>query len=137
VLEVGAGSGFMACLLGHQAASVVTLEIRADLARTAAANLAAAGAANVQVRQADGSAGLQAEGPFDVIVLSGSVAQVPRALLEQLRVGGRLVAIVGDEPIMRATLCTRSAQQAWAQTELFDTVAPRLLGFPEPSQFRF
>jgi protein-L-isoaspartate(D-aspartate) O-methyltransferase len=38
---------------------------------------------------------------------------------------------------MRATLCTRSAQQAWAQTELFDTVAPRLLGFPEPSQFRF
>jgi protein-L-isoaspartate(D-aspartate) O-methyltransferase len=116
---------------------VVTLEIRADLARTAAANLAAAGAANVQVRQADGSAGLQAEGPFDVIVLSGSVAQVPRALLEQLQVGGRLVAIVGDEPIMRATLCTRSAQQAWAQTELFDTVAPRLLGFPEPSQFRF
>ena len=137
VLEVGAGSGFMACLLGHQAASVVTLEIRADLARTAAANLAAAGAANVQVRQADGSAGLQAEGPFDVIVLSGSVAQVPRVLLEQLQVGGRLVAIVGDEPIMRATLCTRSAQQAWAQTELFDTVAPRLLGFPEPSQFRF
>ena len=137
VLEVGAGSGFMACLLGQQAASVVTLEIHAGLARSAAANLAAAGAANVQVRHADGSNGLAQEAPFDVIVLSGSVAQVPRALLEQLSVGGRLVAIVGDEPIMRATLHTRSAQQAWAQTELFDTVAPRLLGFPEPSQFRF
>ncbi|MFM7705008.1 MAG: protein-L-isoaspartate O-methyltransferase family protein [Rubrivivax sp.] len=137
VLEVGAGSGFMACLLGHQAARVITLEIRADLAGTAARNLAAAGLSHVQGRHADGSGGLPAEGPFDVIVLSGSVARVPQALLEQLAVGGRLVAIVGDEPIMRATLYTRSAPQAWAPTELFDTVAPRLLGFPEPSQFRF
>jgi protein-L-isoaspartate(D-aspartate) O-methyltransferase len=137
VLEVGTGSGFMACLLGQQAASVLTLEIRADLAQSAAANLTAAGAANVQVRHADGSSGLPAEAPFDVIVLSGSVPQVPRPLLEQLREGGRLVAIVGEEPIMRATLYTRSGPQAFAQTELFDTVAPRLLGFPEPSQFRF
>jgi protein-L-isoaspartate(D-aspartate) O-methyltransferase len=75
--------------------------------------------------------------PFDIIVLSGSVPQVPRPLLEQLREGGRLVAIVGEEPVMRATLYTRSGPQAFAQTELFDTVAPRLLGFPEPSQFRF
>ena len=137
VLEVGAGSGFMACLLGHQASHVVSLEIRADLARLATANLAASGPGNVQVRQADGSAGLPDEAPFDVIVLSGSVAQVPRALLEQLNVGGRLIAIVGQEPIMRAQLTTRVAEQAWSDTELFDTVAPRLLNFPEPSHFRF
>ena len=137
VLEVGTGSGFMACLLGHQAAQVISLEIRADLARSATANLAASGPGNVQVRHLDGSAGLPGEAPFDAIMLSGSVAQVPRALLEQLKVGGRLVAIVGDEPVMRATLWTRNAPQAWAQVELFDTVAPRLLGFPEPSHFRF
>ncbi len=137
VLEVGSGSGFMACLLGHQASHVVSLEIRADLAGFAAANLAASGPGNVQVRHADGSAGLPGEAPFDVIVLSGSVAQVPRALLEQLKVGGRLIAIVGHEPIMRAQLTTRVAEQAWSDTELFDTVAPRLLHFPEPSHFRF
>jgi len=137
VLEVGAGSGFMACLLGHQAGRVITLEIRADLAAFARANLAAAGPGNVQVLHADGSAGLPAEGPFDAIVLSGSVAQVPRALLEQLKVGGRLVAIVGEEPIMRARLTTRASEAGWSDTELFDTVAPRLLNFPEPSAFRF
>ncbi|MEN9419468.1 MAG: hypothetical protein RI988_3088 [Pseudomonadota bacterium] len=137
VLEVGAGSGFMACLLGHQAAEVVTLEIREDLAEFAASNLAAAGPGNVQVRCADGAAGLTAEGPWDAIVLSGSVAEVPRALLEQLKPGGRLLAIVGDEPIMRARLYTRAATAGWAETDLFDTAAPRLLGFPEPSHFHF
>lgn len=137
VLEIGTGSGFMACLLGHLAAAVTTLEIRAELAAQARANLEASGPGNVQVRQADGAGGLPAEGPFDAIVLSGSVAAVPRALLEQLAVGGRLVAIVGDEPIMRARLSTRVAEGAWNDTELFDTVAPRLLHFPEPSPFKF
>jgi protein-L-isoaspartate(D-aspartate) O-methyltransferase len=137
VLEVGTGSGFMACLLGHLSAGVVTLEIHAELAARARATLEASGPGNVQVRQADGSAGLPGEGPFDVIVLSGSVSAVPRALLEQLRVGGRLVAIVGEEPIMRARLSTRVSDTAWTDTELFDTVAPRLLHFPEPSPFKF
>jgi protein-L-isoaspartate(D-aspartate) O-methyltransferase len=137
VLEVGAGSGFMACLLGHQAAEVVTLEIHEALAEFAASNLACAGPGNVQVRCADGAAGLAAGGPWDAIVLSGSVAEVPRTLLEQLEVGGRLLAIVGDEPIMRARLFTRASAAGWAQTDLFDTAAPRLLGFPEPSHFHF
>jgi protein-L-isoaspartate(D-aspartate) O-methyltransferase len=69
--------------------------------------------------------------------LSGSVAEVPTALLEQLKPGGRLVAVVGQMPIMRARLYTRSASGAWAHEDLFDTVAPRLQGFPEPSHFRF
>ena len=67
-------------------------------------NLRAHGVSNVEVREADGAQGLPAEGPFDVIVLSGSVAEVPQRLLAQLKVGGRLAAIVGDEPVMRATL---------------------------------
>jgi len=137
VLEIGTGSGFMACLLGHLSAGVVTLEIHAELAARARANLEASGPGNVQVRQADGSTGLPGEGPFDVIVLSGSVSAVPRALLEQLREGGRLVAIVGEEPIMRARLFTRASDTAWTDADLFDTVAPRLLHFPEPSPFKF
>jgi protein-L-isoaspartate(D-aspartate) O-methyltransferase len=81
--------------------------------------------------------GLPAEAPFDAIVLSGSVAEVPRALMEQLKVGGRLVAVVGELPIMRARLFTRAGPAAWSDIDLFDTVAPRLLGFGEPSRFRF
>jgi protein-L-isoaspartate(D-aspartate) O-methyltransferase len=137
VLDIGTGSGFMAALLGHQAASVLSLELDPDLAAQAQANLHRAGVSNVTVRQADGSQGAAADGPFDAILLSGSVAEVPAVLLQQLSIGGRLVAIVGDEPMMRTTLITRSGENSWSTTEPWDCNAPRLSGFAEPSRFKF
>jgi protein-L-isoaspartate(D-aspartate) O-methyltransferase len=145
VLEIGAGSGYMAALLAHRAQQVITLEIDATLAQTARDNLQRAGLYNAEVRTGDGAAKIaQAvssndplRGPFDVIVLSGSVAEVPASLLSLLKVGGRLSAIVGFEPMMRATLVTRVAEDAWRTTQAWDTVAPRLLNFPEPSKFSF
>jgi protein-L-isoaspartate(D-aspartate) O-methyltransferase len=103
----------------------------------AAANLRRAGIANASVREADGARGLPGEAPLDVIVLSGSVAEVPPLLLEQLKIGGRLAAIVGQPPVMRAMLVTRVAEQQWKHSVLFDTVAPRLQGFAEAPRFRF
>jgi protein-L-isoaspartate(D-aspartate) O-methyltransferase len=137
VLEIGAGSGFMAALLSHKARQVVTLEIVPELARLAADNLRRAAVANVSVVEGDGSKKLPTAGPFDVILLSGSVAAVPSVLLNELKVGGRLAAIVGQEPVMRATLVTRVGEADFRSVELFDTVAPRLLGFDEPSRFHF
>jgi len=137
VLEVGAGSGYMAALLAHRAQHVTTLELHPELARMAAANLKRAWVLNATVVEADASAGLPVEGPFDVIVLSGSVAEVPRLLLAQLKPGGRLVAVVGQLPIMRAVLVTRGSEAGHSTVELFDTVAPRLAGFGEPSRFTF
>ena len=137
VLEVGAGSGFMAALLAHRAQRVTTLETRPVLAAMARANLQRAGIANADVREADGSKGWSAEAPFDVILLSGSVPNVPQALLDQLKVGGRLAAIEGQEPVMRAVLFTKVAERQHRRVELFDTVATRLDGFPEPSRFSF
>ena len=137
VLEIGAGSGYMAALLAHRAQRVVSLEICPELAQMARANLQKAGVHNAEVREADGSKGLSGDGPFDVIVLSGSVAEVPQALLGQLKIGGRLAAIVGDEPMMRATFVTRVGHDAWRTTQPWDTVAPRLLTFAEPSRFSF
>jgi protein-L-isoaspartate(D-aspartate) O-methyltransferase len=137
VLEVGTGSGYMAALLGGRAQRVVSLEIEPELVRLARQNLQNAGVRNVDVREADGAHGLAAEGPFDVIMLSGSVAQVPPALLQQLKVGGRLVAIVGEEPVMRATLITRTGDASFTTAQRWDTLAPRLLHFPEPSRFKF
>ena len=89
VLEVGTGSGYMAALLAHQAASVLSFEIDPALAQMARTHLQNEGIANVEVRQADGSHGAPADGPFDVIVLSGSVPDVPQHLLKQLKLGGR------------------------------------------------
>jgi protein-L-isoaspartate(D-aspartate) O-methyltransferase len=137
VLEVGAGSGHMAALLAHKAQHVTTLEIDPELARLASENLKRSWVLNARVVEADASAGPIVDGPFDVIVLSGSVAEVPRALLGQLKPGGRLTAIVGQLPIMRAVLVTRGDDSGFATVELFDTVAPRLVGFPEPSRFSF
>ena len=137
VLEVGTGSGYMAALLAGRAQRVVSLEIEPDLVRLARENLQKAGVRNVDVREADGAHGLAAEGPFDVIVLSGSVAEVPSALLQQLKVGGRLVTIVGEEPVMRATLMTRTGDASYTTAQRWDTLAPRLLHFPAPPRFRF
>jgi len=137
VLEIGAGSGFMAALLGHKAQRVISLEINAELAAMATANLKRAGVMNVSVLNQDGAAGLPGEAPFDIILLSGSVAEVPAALLAQLKVGGRLAAIVGALPVMRAQLITRVGESDFRTTTLFDTVAPRLQGFAQRNAFAF
>jgi protein-L-isoaspartate(D-aspartate) O-methyltransferase len=113
------------------------LEIDSSLAAQAQANLDKAGVTNVTVRHADGSQGAAADGPFDVIMLNGSVAEVPAILLQQLCIGGRLTAIVGQEPMMRATLITRNSDTSWTTTEPWDCNTARLSGFAEPSRFKF
>jgi protein-L-isoaspartate(D-aspartate) O-methyltransferase len=139
VLEVGAGSGYMAALLAHRARELTTIEIVPELAAMARANLqrAAVAVRNVRVVEGNGAKGLPGDAPFDAIVLSGSVATAPRQLLQQLTIGGRMVAIVGDEPIMRAVRITRTAEQSFHTVELFDTVAQRLVGFDEGPRFQF
>ena len=139
VLEIGTGSGYMAALLGRMSHHVTTIEINPELAAQATLNLARAVVANVDVRVADGSNIDAIQGEFDVIVLSGSVAEIPEALIAKLKVGGRLAAIVGEEPVMRMTLITRTdhGQQGLQTTQPWDAIAPRLAGFPELEAFTF
>lgn len=137
VLEVGAGSGYTTALLAHRAQRVISLENRPALARLARENLARAGISNAEVRDADGRNGLAGEGPFDVIMLSGSVASVPQALLDQVKVGGRLVAIEGSAPAMRAVVYFRESANQVSKTDMFETVAPRLDGFDDLTRFSF
>ena len=136
VLEIGTGSGYMAALLAARAERVVSLEIHPELAEMARENLRDAGVQNADVRQGDGARDAIPDGPFDVIVLSGSVAEVPSHLLALLRDGGRLGAIVGSEPVMRFTV-TRRTGDRFETTSPWDTIAPRLVNFPEPSGFTF
>ena len=136
VLEIGTGSGYVAALLGHRAAHVLSLEIHPELAESAQQKLRHAGVTNAPIRCLDASKELPA-GEFDAIMLSGSVAQIPDALLAKLKPGGRLCAIVGDAPMMRAQLLTRTSAQESTAVDLFDTMAPRLHGFPDTPRFRF
>lgn len=136
VLEIGAGSGHMAALLAYNADHVVTLEIDPELAQMARDNLERAGVTNVTVRQADGARDSVTDGPFDAIVLSGSVAEVPAQLLALLNDGGRLLTITGQEPVMRATLVRKQGDR-FETTHPFDVNAARLAHFAEPSGFKF
>jgi len=141
VLEIGTGSGYSAALMARLAAQVLSLEIDPALASLARGRLIQAGVSNVEVRQADASANgfaaCQAGAPYDAILLSGSVAEVPAALLQLLAPGGRLIAVTGDEPMMRATLITRTGEASFQTAQPWDAIVPRLQHFPEPSRFSF
>jgi protein-L-isoaspartate(D-aspartate) O-methyltransferase len=141
VLEIGTGSGYLAALLAKRAASVTSIEIFEDLSRGAAANLAQAGIANVQLKVGDGAqdlAGLVGGATrFDVIVLSASVPILPPALLDYLNIGGRLFAVIGDAPVMKATVFTRSDALSFQSNEIFETVLAPLVNAVQPSRFTF
>ena len=112
VLDVGAGSGWHAAVLSRLAAHVWSIEVHAELAASAVANLAACGIDNVDVLVGDGSRGLPDQAPFDAInVAAAAGGRVPPALLEQLAPGGRLVAPVGDGD-QRLVLACRDASGA-------------------------
>ncbi|MFV5212300.1 protein-L-isoaspartate O-methyltransferase family protein [Azonexus caeni] len=135
VLEIGTGSGYMAALLAARAEHVTTLELRPELAAFARDNLQRAGVANVTVECADGSRGWQQRAPFDVIVLSGALPRIPAELLKQLRVGGRLAAIVGEAPVMEAQMITCVADGVYNTVNLFETVVPVLDNFAAAREF--
>ena len=136
-LEIGTGTGYMTALMANLAERVVSLELRPELVSAAQTNLLKLGIHNAAVRQADGAQGSPLDGPFDAIVLAGSVAEVPSALMDQLQIGGRLVAIVGDEPVMRCEVITRTGANSFTKATPWDANAPRLLNFPTPSRFKF
>ncbi len=110
VLEIGTGSGYQAAVLGELARAVYTIEIVADLAAAAGATLKALNYTNVQVRAGDGFAGWPEQAPFDRILVTAAPEQVPAPLVEQLAVGGRLVAPVGSQDAQWITVIQKSAK---------------------------
>lgn len=98
VLEVGTGSGYQAAVLAEMGCDVYTIEIIESLATQARKLLAAEGhAARVQGRFGDGYAGWPEHAPFDAVLVTAAAPRIPQPLLDQLRLGGRLVIPVGDE----------------------------------------
>lgn len=141
VLEVGTGSGYLTALLAHRAAQVTSLEIKPDLAAFGRANLERHGADNVTLLVEDGAAGtspgFRSQAPWDVIVLTGSVPVLPKALLDGLAPGGRLFAVVGEAPVMAARVVTCIAPGAHRSVGLFETVIAPLANCEQPARFRF
>jgi protein-L-isoaspartate(D-aspartate) O-methyltransferase len=135
VLEIGTGSGHMAALLSVNAEQVWSVEIDPTLAATARANFKKVGIDNVTVIEADGLTGLPASQPYDAIAISGGVSAVSPALLDQLKIGGRLFAIVGSTHVMEGVVITRVSETAYTTVSLFETQADYLKGAAPASSF--
>ena len=137
VYEVGTGSGYLTALLARRARHVTSAEIHPSLHARAAASLKSEGVSNVTLLEGDSAQRPLAESAFDVIVLTGSVPILPQAFLDRLAVGGRLFAILGDRPVMKAVVVRQPAAGSFQHTELFETLAKPLVNAPQPPRFRF
>ena len=138
VLEVGTGSGFLTALLAASSRHVTSIEISPQHSERAAALLAARRIHNVALEVGDGRLGRPDGGAtYHAIALTGSVHTLSPTLLEQLEVGGRLFAIVGEAPAMEARLVTRTSTDQWDTESLFETVVPHLVGAAPPPRFEF
>ncbi|MBI2307947.1 MAG: protein-L-isoaspartate O-methyltransferase [Rhodocyclales bacterium] len=137
VLEIGTGSGYMAALLASRADAVTSVEIDGAQLDVARQNLARAGIGNVNLVKGDGARGWPAGAPYDVIVVSASVPVLPPEMLQQLKVGGRLVAIVGDAPAMEAQLVVRTGESTFNTVNLFETLTAPLKNAVQHEQFVF
>ena len=137
VYEVGTGSGYLTALLASRARHVTSVEIHPDLRLRAAENLRRAAIDNVTLLEGDGARWPLAESAFDVIVLTGSTPIVAQAFLDRLKPGGRLFAVVGDAPVMKAMVIRQAAPGAFRHAELFETMLKPLVNAPQPPRFRF
>ena len=132
VLELGTGCAYMTALLADLSGNVISLDTTDSIQPGIRENLA-----NVQFETGSVLDGWQDKGNFDVIVLNGSLQSIPAELLDKLNTGGRLFAVVGDQPVMSATLITCNADRSLREEVLFETSLPRLESAEQKDIFNF
>lgn len=137
VLEIGTGSGYLTALLASMAGHVYSVDIHPEFVQEAETKLKAHGFANVTLETGDASHGWDAHGPYDAIVVTGSMPVLPDALIMQLAAGGRMFTIVGDEPVMSARLTTCVSRGACRAEDLFETCVRPLVNAMQPQRFVF
>jgi protein-L-isoaspartate(D-aspartate) O-methyltransferase len=135
VLEVGTGSGFMTALLAKLSRDVTTVEYYADLSEQARAKLSDFDSIKFEVGDAacDWNDGQQ----YDVIILTGSSAEVPQAHLRKLNLGGRLICTTGESPLMETWLIARVEEENFEYESLFETEIPPLIHCEPKPHFEF
>ena len=137
ILEIGTGSGYFTALLAKLGGQVHSVEIDSGIMATAQEHLTAQDINNITLLQGDASHGWDQGGPFDIIAVTGSLPILPESFQQQLNVGGRMVAIVGQSPVMQVLLITRITKTEWSSKCLFETDFPALINAEQPSAFVF
>ena len=137
VLEIGTGSGYLTALLAKMAGHVYSVESVAELSETARARLAAHGIRNVTLEVGNAAQGWTAHAPYDVIVYTGSLPVAPERVQNSLAMDGRMFVVVGEAPVMQATMIRRISADGFRREVLFETCLPALSSAPQPERFHF
>ena len=137
VLEVGTGSGYMTALMASLANHVYSVDIVPEFTELAHRRLTEHGITNVTIETGDAARGWASRAPYDAIVLTGSMPHLPAEFERSLTLGGRLIAIVGDAPVMTAQCIKRVGESAFSRDGLFETCVKALRNAPQPERFVF
>lgn len=137
ILEVGTGTGYVTALLAMLGAHVYSVDVVPEFTRAAAERLAALGIRNVTLETGDAARGWDNHAPYDAILLTGSVPVLAGGFKASLKPGGRLLAVVGEPPVMEAQLATSVGGAAWSSITLFETCIAPLKHAPQPERFVF
>jgi protein-L-isoaspartate(D-aspartate) O-methyltransferase len=137
VLEIGTGTGYMTALLARCAKTVTSVDIHGDFLKGAAQRLRETGINTVTLEEGDAADGWKPGSAWDAILLTGSVPEIPPAFERAVAKNGRLVAVVGQDPIMEAIIISRDADGALSRRSLFDTHVAPLINTPPKRAFEF
>tara|TARA_A100001015_G_C14861076_1_gene660407 strand:+ start:179 stop:835 length:657 start_codon:yes stop_codon:yes gene_type:complete len=138
VLEIGTGSGYTTALLAKLAGEVVTVDYyKKNLNISEEILISELKFKNINFVFSDPLLGSEDLAPFDAIIINGSIERIPQRLSQQLAIGGSLIAIIGEAPVMRATKFSRLNQESWSQVNLFETFAPPLSNDYAQKNFKF
>jgi protein-L-isoaspartate(D-aspartate) O-methyltransferase len=137
VLEVGTGSGYLTMLLARLGSFVYSVEINEELALAAGKRLAEHGVENINIKIGDAANGWSNNQPYDVIAITGSLPSLPKSFKQDLQIGGRLFAIIGEGPSMTAKLITRLNANEWKEEVVFDTWQAPLQNVTRSEKFQF
>ena len=137
VLEIGTGSGYLTALLATLASHVYSVELIAELSQIAQKRLARQKIHNVSLEIGDAANGWPVHAPYDVIVFTGSVPVAPDGVQQSLAIGGRMFVVIGEAPVMEATMIRRISATSFKRDVLFETCLPALANAPQPERFQF
>ena len=137
ILEIGTGSGYMTALLASQGEHVYSVDIIEEFTRLAGMCLAQHRIQNVTLETGDAASGWARQGPYDVIVLTGSLPVLHPSFEQSLKPGGRLFVVVGEAPAMDARLITCAQAGAYSTASLFETCVPALRNALQRARFAF
>jgi len=137
ILEIGTGSGYFTALLAKMGGKVQSVEIDATIMATAQEKLDAQDISNITLTHGDAARGWDQNGPFDIIAITGSLPILPDRFQQQLTIGGRMVAITGQSPVMQVLLITRIDETQWSTECLYETDFPALINAEQPLAFVF